>query len=213
MKVLKTLLLSLLLFSTLIIVIVFSIYFYVKFSTEKKIYTSVNSIPETHVALVLGTSKHTITGRSNLFFQYRIEAAAELYHSGKVNKLLLSGDNRFREYNEPRDMREALMQKGVPDSSIVLDYAGFRTFDSVLRAKKVFGQKNFIIVSQSFHLQRALFIANSQDINAIGFKAKDPPVKTARVYLREIPARIKAFLDCYILNTEPYFLGDEEFIY
>ncbi|MEX1189543.1 MAG: ElyC/SanA/YdcF family protein [Bacteroidia bacterium] len=168
-----------------------------------------SQVPHARVGLLLGTSKYNRSGNPNLFFRYRIEAAAELFKTGKVDYLLVSGDNRTLSYNEPRDMRKALLKRGIPDSAIYMDFAGLRTFDSVLRCKQVFGQQSFIIISQRFHLERALFIAHNEDIQAVGFAARDvndPSGWTSG--LREVFARSRAVLDVYLLNTKPRFLGE-----
>lgn len=178
-------------------------------SGKSFIFTTTESMPKSKVGLLLGTSKNAKGGRRNLFFSYRIEAAAELFRTGKVDYLLVSGDNRKVEYNEPKEMRLALIAAGVPDSAIVSDYAGFRTFDSVVRAKEVFGQTSFTIISQEFHLERALFIASHFGIPAIGYQAKGVPVGYAiKTEIREYFARIKAVLDVFILRTSPKFLGE-----
>jgi len=118
------------------------------------IFSSLEEIPRTKVGLLLGTSKYNRSGNPNQFFRYRIDAAVKLYFNRKVKYLLVSGDNRTLYYNEPRDMRRALLARGVPDSVIILDYAGLRTFDSVIRCYKVFGQRSFTIISQEFHPRR-----------------------------------------------------------
>jgi SanA protein len=178
-------------------------------SGESMIFTNTESMPKSKVGLLLGTSKYTKGGRRNLFFAHRIEAAADLYRTGKIDYLLVSGDNRKVEYNEPKEMRLALIAAGVPDSAIVSDYAGFRTFDSVVRAKEVFGQASITIISQQFHLERALFIAKQWDIPAIGYQAQGVPAGYAiKTEIREYFARIKAILDVFILGTSPKFLGD-----
>ncbi len=167
-----------------------------------------SAIPHSRVGLLLGTSKYNRSGNPNLFFRYRIEAAADLFNSRKIDYIIVSGDNRTLNYNEPRDMRKALLKKGVPDTAIYMDFAGLRTFDSVLRCKKVFGQNSFTIISQKFHLERALFIALQQDIPVVGYAARD--VNDASGWtsgLREVFARSRAVLDVYLLNTQPHFLG------
>src|SRR5690554_4494198 len=149
-------------------------------SSKNQIMIHEDKIPKEYpVALLLGTSEYTIKGRTNLFFKYRIEAAAALYHNKKVKHIIVSGDNSLLEYNEPRQMFKALVKLGVPDSAITLDFAGFRTLDSVVRCKEVFGQNNFVIISQRFHVERALFIANKFNINAIAYAAQNPPEKYA----------------------------------
>ncbi len=179
-------------------------------STKKQIYTDVNSIPTRKVGLVLGASKKTSRGTNNLYFTYRIQAAFELFKSKKIQYLLLSGDNHVKGYDEPSDMREALIALGVPDSCIVLDYAGFRTLDSVVRSNEVFGEDSITIISQEFHNQRALFIANKNNINAIGFNSKEVNKNYSfKTRVREYFARVKCVLDIYILYTSPKFLGDK----
>jgi SanA protein len=199
------------------IVTVFSVavllfgYYWVWYVGSRRIYQEVNAIPAAGVGLVLGTARYVAEGVENLYFRYRIEAAYDLYRQGKVKKLLLSGDNRYHEYNEPQEMRKALRAKGIPDSALVLDYAGFRTFDSVIRASKVFKLKSFIIISQRFHLVRALFVASAHHIEAAGFIAQDPEDKQTqlRQEFREVFARMATILDCYVLGTQPHFLGTE----
>jgi SanA protein len=183
-------------------------------SAKESVYDSVIETPNgNEVALILGTSRYTSWGTTNLYFKYRIEAAAKLYHSGKVKHIIVSGDNALKEYNEPKQMLQALIKKGVPENSITLDFAGFRTLDSVVRCKKVFGQTKFIIVSQRFHVERALFIANKYDIDAIGFAAQDPPEKYSfKTRFREYFAKTKAVIDLYIIHKNPKFLGKKEVI-
>ena len=177
-------------------------------STKTQLYSDIETIPVRKVGLVLGASKKTIRATNNLYFTYRIQAAYELFKAGKVQFLLLSGDNHVKGYDEPSDMREALIALGVPDSCIVLDYAGFRTLDSVVRCNEVFGEDSVTIVSQEFHNQRALFIANKNGINAIGFNAKEVGKNYSfKTRVREYFARVKCVLDIYVLYTSPKFLG------
>lgn len=179
-------------------------------STKQQIYSSTKSIPERKVGLVLGASKHSKRGTANMYFTFRMQAAYELFITKKVKYLLLSGDNHVKGYDEPSDMREALLKLGVPDSCIVLDYAGFRTLDSVVRCDEVFGEDSITIVSQEFHNQRALFIANKNNINAIAYNANDVYKNYSfKTRLREYFARVKCVLDIYIFHTSPKFLGDK----
>ncbi|MCB9232496.1 MAG: YdcF family protein [Bacteroidia bacterium] len=182
--------------------------------SNRFIYEDPAKVPANRVAMVLGTSAHTANGFQNLFFKYRMEAAAELYHQGKVKKIIVSGDNGDKSYDEPNAMRDALVKLGVPFRAVVLDYAGFRTLDSVVRTRDIFGQDEFVIISQKFHLQRAIFIARSKGMTVSGFRAKDPALRSTRmkVQVREFFARAKAVLDCYILGTQPRFLGEKEVI-
>ncbi len=185
--------------------------FWIERSTRKQVFNTITEIPVNKVGLVLGTSKYTKNGYQNPYFYYRIAAAARLFHAGKVKHLIVSGDNRFKSYNEPKQMQAALIEKGVPESAITLDYAGFRTLDSVVRCKEVFGQQQYTIISQEFHNQRALFIANNKAITAIAFNAKDIDIRLGlKTMIREYLARCKAVLDIIILNKQPKFLGKKE---
>lgn len=188
------------------------IYLWVSLATRRQIHYHLPEVPTVRAALLLGTSPYTRTGETNQFFANRIEAAAALYASGRVQKLIVSGDNHHHSYNEPREMFRALVKAGVPDSAIVMDFAGFRTFDSVIRAHKVFGQQSMVVISQRFHAERAIFIANAKGIEAHGFIADDPTSLPTmiRLQFRESFARIMAVLDCYVLGTQPHFLGQEE---
>jgi SanA protein len=180
-------------------------------STEDKVFTDSDSLDGHTVALVLGTSKKLSSGASNPFFENRIKAAAELFHKGKITHFILSGDNRTRNYNEPMEMRKSLIELGVPDSAITLDYAGLRTLDSIVRSKEIFGQEKITIITQSFHSYRALFISNYYNIDAVALVAKDSTTEASfRVYIRECFARTKAVLDLYVLNTSPRHLGEKE---
>ncbi len=182
--------------------------YWINSNTKTQLYTDVNEIPFRKVGLVLGASKKTIRGTNNFYFSYRIQAAYELFKAHKVQYLLVSGDNHIKGYDEPSDMREALIALGVPDSCIILDYAGFRTLDSVVRCNEVFGEDSITIISQEFHNQRALFIANKNNIQAIGFNAKDVNQNYSfKTRLREYFARVKCVLDIYVLYTSPKFLG------
>lgn len=176
-----------------------------------KIFRTTASVPTNDVALVLGTSKQTARGNPNLHFTQRIEAAAELFQSGKVRHLIVSGDNSVKSYDEPTDMRDALVAAGVPTNAITCDYAGFRTLDSVVRAKTVFGLTNFTIVTEEFHCPRAVWIAQRHGLNVVAFAAPDLSARwSARVKLREALARTWGALDLYVLNRQPKFSGPPE---
>lgn len=170
-----------------------------------------SKLPSTRVALVLGCSRQLSDGRTNLFFERRIQAAAELFRAGQVQYLLLSGDNSRVGYDEPSDMRRALLAAGVPASRIVLDHAGFRTLDSVLRAKQVFGLRELIVVSQRFHGERAVYLARAHGMRAWAYAAADVGgPEGLRVRLREVISRLAAVLDVRILHTTPRFPGPPE---
>ncbi len=168
-------------------------------STRSHSYFSVDSLPSKQVALVLGTSKASSDGEENLYFKYRMEAAARLYNEGKVKSLILSGNNDSRYYNEPLDMQRAMLRLGVPKAAIQLDFAGYRTFDSITRCKNLFKEDDITIVSQDFHNARALYIAQSEGLNAISFAAQDVPSGySVRTLIREYLARPKAVLDVHL---------------
>lgn len=168
----------------------------------------VDEVPYNRVAVVLGTSKYLSGGGPNHYFKYRIKAAAELYNNAKVDFIIVSGDNATVQYNEPRQMRRALIKAGIPASAIYMDFAGFRTLDSVVRAREVFGQDRFTVVSQGFHNERAIFIARHFGIDAVGFNAEDPSAyQGIRTRVREVFARLMGLLDLYVLDKGPKFLG------
>ncbi|NOS69325.1 MAG: DUF218 domain-containing protein [Verrucomicrobia bacterium] len=176
-----------------------------------RMFRSVDEVPRNDVALVLGTGRLTPRGNTNLHFTQRIQAAAALYHSGKVRHLLVSGDNHVATYDEPTDMRDALAAAGVPTNAITCDYAGFRTLDSVVRAKTVFGLTRLTIVTEEFHCPRALWIARERRLNAVAFAAPDLSARwSARVKVREALARVWCAIDLHVLNRGPKFSGPPE---
>jgi SanA protein len=180
-------------------------------STEDKVFSDLSKLPEHRVALVLGTSHKVVGGGPNPYFSKRIETAATLYKLGKIDHFILSGDNRTMFYNEPWEMRKALIKGGVPESAITLDYAGLRTLDSVVRSKKIFGQDRITIITQPFHSYRALFISNYYNIDAVAMVAEEPALdRSIKVRIREYFARTKAILDLYLFKTAPRFLGPKE---
>ncbi len=185
-------------------------YFAVERYASPLVFDDISKLPDTRVAVILGTSSNLVNGGKNQYFENRMNAATELYKSGKVEYLLVSGDNRQRNYNEPVAMQAALIKRGIAQDRIILDYAGFRTLDSMVRAKQVFGQSKFIVISQRFHNERAVYIAHHRGIDAVGFNAADVEIAAGfKTQLREVLARFKMMLDLYILKTEPHFLGDK----
>ncbi|UFH52486.1 vancomycin high temperature exclusion protein [Spirosoma sp. KNUC1025] len=177
---------------------------WVVYNTRAQTYFDINKLPANDVGLVLGTSKFVRTGKENLFFRYRMEATARLWKEGKVKYLILSGNNDSEYYNEPVDMQRALVKLGVPASVMTLDYAGYRTFDSVVRCKDVFNQEKITIISQNFHNARALYIGNHEGIEAIAFAAQDvPDGYSLRTLVREYLARPYAMLDVYVIRPQP----------
>jgi len=181
---------------------------FVSHAGSGRIYTTVASIPAREVGLVLGTSAKLGNGGENPYFKNRIEATVELYHAGKIKHIIVSGDNRTAGYSEPADMRKALIAKGVPAGVITEDDAGLRTLDSIVRAKEIFSQDKFTIISQYDHDERALLIARHYNIDAIAYAAGDVSFSWAKgAHIREYFSRVKAILDLYILHTAPRHLG------
>jgi SanA protein len=178
-------------------------------TAEDKMYDDVSAIPFNRVGLLLGTSPKGRTGNPNVFYIRRIEACVALYQAGKIDRILVSGDNSRTTYDEPTCIKEDLIAAGVPDSVIYLDYAGFRTYDSMVRAKEIFGLTSFTIISQPFHNERALYIATRKGLDVVAFNALDVQLHRwqIRMTVREWLARTKAVLDVYT-HKQPHFLGE-----
>lgn len=172
-----------------------------------RLYTDTGRVPYRHTGLLLGTAKYINGTHLNPYYYYRIEAAAALLKSGKIRSLIISGDNSRKDYDEPSDMRADLIERGADSTHIYLDYAGFRTFDSMRRAREIFGQDSVTVISQLWHDERALYIAQREGIDAIGYCARDISARAGiRTRLRERFARVKVFVD-YLVGKEPKFLG------
>jgi SanA protein len=170
-------------------------------------YSDLNAVPHRRVGLVLGCTKQLSNGNYNPFFSARVETAAKLFQSGKIDYILVSGDNNRDSYNEPLDMRDSLVAEHIPPNHIYMDYAGLRTLDSILRAKLVFGLHDVTVISQHFHNQRAIYIAQHSGIDAIGFDAPDIGFRDKSVTMvREQFARAKMILDI-AFGKQPRFLG------
>lgn len=194
--------------SLLIIAVIYFSNSIIENNAEGKLFNSTENIPKNKVGLLLGTVKYLSDGRINLYYQFRLDAAVELYKARKIDFILVSGDNGSKGYDEPTDFKNDLIEAGIPENKIYLDYAGFRTLDSVVRVKEVFGQSSITIISQQFHNERALYLAQHFDIEAIGFNAKGVSGKKAlKVQLREYLARVKVFVDI-LLGVDPKFLGE-----
>ena len=171
---------------------------------------TVDAVPSARAAVVLGCSRTVRGGRGNLYYQHRIRAAADLYAAGKVRAVIVSGDNHVKSYDEPTDMKGDLVACGVPADRIVCDYAGFRTLDSVVRARKVFGLEALSVVSQPFHVRRAVFLGRGFGINASGYEAEDVSGRhSVKTRLREQLAKIAALIDV-VIRRQPKFLGPLE---
>jgi SanA protein len=178
-------------------------------ASRGQLYTDVTALPKARVGLIFGTTDR-VDGRENLYFRYRIDAAEKVWKAGKLDTIIVSGDNREKNYNEPRKMKAALVARGVPAGRIVSDYAGLRTLDSVVRAKEIFGADPIMFISQRFQNERAIYLAEAHGISAIGFDAKDVEGRGGlKTKTREVAARIQMWLDVHFLNTRPKFLGEK----
>lgn len=195
----------------LLLLLTFSVIWYcdrqVTLAAENKTFNDAGVTPHNHVGLLLGTGKYLKGGAINPYYAYRIEAATQLLKNKKIDYLVISGDNSRKDYNEPEMMRADLMAAGIDSAHIFLDYAGFRTFDSMIRLREIFSRDTVTIISQQFHNERALYIARREGMSAIGFNAKDVSRKAGlKTQLREKLARVKVYAD-YIFNTQPKYLG------
>ncbi len=178
-------------------------------AAQGKCFDYVQSIENNQVGLLLGTSKMLSNGYQNKYFFNRIDAVMALYNAGKIKVLVISGDNGHVDYNEPEDMKQELVKRGFPSHLIFLDYAGFRTFDSVYRMYYIFGQTKFLVVSQEFHNSRAIYIAEKLGLEAQGYNAKDvSKYYGLKTMVRERFARTKLFIDL-IIGQKPKFLGEK----
>ncbi len=178
-------------------------------ASKGNLFEDVKDLPRAKVGLVFGTTDR-FQGRENRYFRYRIDAAVKVWKAGKVETLIVSGDNRSKYYNEPQKMKNALVEEGVPASRIVCDYAGLRTLDSVVRAKKIFGADKILVISQRFQNERAIYLAQANGIEAFGFNAEDVELQAGyKTKIREVGARVKMWLDVNFLDTAPTHLGEK----
>jgi SanA protein len=201
-------------YATLIILSIFTIWanYSITSFSNKYITSDIRKVKKHRVALLLGTSKYRRNGKKNDYFFHRIKAVKLLYTNNKIEHVLISGDNSSKSYNEPEDMKNELIKVGIPEDKIHLDFAGFSTIESVIRANKVFGLKSFIVVSQKFHNQRAVYLAREYGIKAYGFNAKNVDAYWGiKTKIREVFARNKVFLDL-MFGTEPKYLGEKVII-
>ncbi len=185
---------------------VFAIDRYISHTVTSQIYTVADDVPQKKVGLLLGTSKYLGGNRENLFYKYRIQATVALFKAGKIRYILISGDNSRKDYSEPEMMQADLIAMGIPKEKIFLDYAGFRTLDSIVRCKLVFDEDDIVIISQRFHNERALYLANSNNVKAIAYNAQDVPDNVGlKTMLREKLARTKMMLDLMLGKSPKYF--------
>jgi len=181
----------------------------VKKSAKNRVFDSTQEMPYNKVGLLLGTTKYLQSGSINPYYKYRIDAAVSLYKSGKISFVLVSGDNSRVSYDEPTTIKNDLIAAGIPEAKIYLDYAGFRTLDSVVRSKEIFGQSSITIISQKFHNERAVYISKHKGISAVGFNARDTSLRFGfKTRMRELLARDKMVLDLIFLK-KPKFQGDQ----
>lgn len=191
------------------IIYVITINKWIIYQAKNSTFDKVTQIPKNKVGLILGASKLTSYGSVNLYYKYRLEGAISLFEAGKIEYILISGDNSRKDYDEPTDFKNDLMKKGIPENKIYLDYAGFRTLNSIVRAKEIFGLNSVTIISQKFHNERAIYLAKHYEIDAIAFNTKDiRGMYGIKTKLREYLARTKASLDI-LFNVKPKFLGDK----
>jgi SanA protein len=209
MKKLKKLILIALIFFGICILFIWWANLKIENETKEFVTFDVTKLPSYKTAVVLGTNKNLANGNPNLYFSYRIKAAAELFKSGKIQNIIVSGDNSVKGYNEPEQMKNELIAEGIPAEKIYEDFAGFRTLDSVVRAKEIFGQNEIIFVSQKFHNERAVYLAQKKGIKAYGFNAKDVNKYFGfKTNAREKLARAKVFWD-FLFGVDPKFGGEK----
>lgn len=176
-------------------------------NAKGKLYTDVDSIPQSEVGLLLGTTPQTRIGnKPNQFFKYRIDAAESLYKAGKIKLILISGDgNSLDGVNEVECMKDSLVARGIPKDAFILDGKGFRTLDAVVRATKIYDAHSYVVISQKFHCERAIYLAEHLGLdvhNLIGFNAADATSNMAiMTYIREYFARVKVFVDIFTGKT------------
>jgi SanA protein len=171
------------------------------------VFSNVEDVPAREYGLLPGTSRLVHGKYLNAYFFNRIHAAVELYRAGKIRKIIVSGDNGRTDYNETGDMARELVAQGVAPEDVLSDFAGFRTLDSVVRARNLFGATELTVISQRFHCERAIYLASENGIDAVGFEADDIALKSVRfrIAVREAFARVLAVLDAEVLNTKPHF--------
>jgi len=181
-------------------------------TAQGKTFDNPKQTPAVKVGLLLGTGKYLPNGTINSYYKNRIDAAISLFHEQKIKAIVISGDNSREGYDEPTDMRLDLMRAGIDSNAIFLDYAGFRTFDSMVRLKEIFGQDSALIISQKFHNQRAIYIGEKLGLVCYGYNAADvDKFFGLKTQLREKLARVKVVID-FMLGIEPKFLGEKVLI-
>lgn len=183
---------------------------YISKAAGHAIYEHGQKVPKAYAALILGAKVHP-SGRLSHMLEDRVITGLELYREGTVQKLLLSGDHGQKEYDEVNAMRAYLLKHGVPAQDIFMDHAGFNTYASMYRARDVFQVQDVIVVTQKFHLPRAVYIARQLGLQAVGLVADRRvymPASQIKSTVRELLARVKAFVDVHLLHAQPKYLGE-----
>ena len=200
-RTVKTVLLALPVFCALLA----GIDWWIGHRAQPYIYSDPALIPSNNAGLLLGTTPLLKGRKKNPYFENRIAAAVALYNCGKIKHIIVSGDNRTPQYNEPEEMRRQLVRLGIPNAKIYLDASGLRTLDSVVRCREIFGQQGFTVISQEFHNQRAVFLGRAKGYDIIAFNAEDVDFREGvRTRLREYFARLDALLDLFIYKEEHF---------
>lgn len=191
-----------------LLILITACYLWVSLDAASLIYYEAETIPFRKTALVLGTARFTSPGKTNRYFQYRMDAAAQLFIQKKSEVFIASGAEKFYEdIPEADEMKSALINLGIPAESIITDHAGYRTWDSLWRCRGSFGCHTITVVSQKFHVERAIFAGHKQGLNIIGLAAKRVGGRLAtRMFIRECLARVKCVMDCYLLRPKPVYM-------
>jgi vancomycin permeability regulator SanA len=181
---------------------------WIEISTKNEIYTE-QTAPKERIAIVFGAGVKK-NGTPSDILKDRIQTASNLYTQGKIEKILMSGDNSISHYNEPVAMQKYAILLGIPEDKIALDYAGFRTYDTCARAKKVFMINQAILITQKFHLKRAVFLCKSMGIKSSGVIVnKNTYIDNIKLNIRDTLAKIQSFYEVYLIKHDPKFLGEE----
>lgn len=205
-KIKKTVVLTL--FVTVITIFLNLVWIYN--STKNSIYSDTTELPYNRVGLIPGCNKYVSNGVINTYYSQRINGAYKLFIMGKIDYILVSGDNAHASYDEPREMKRSLIELGIPKNKIYSDYAGFRTLDTIVRAKEVFKLDSVTFISQNFQNQRGVYIGSFRDLDVTAFNVdKDDSKNSIKTETREIFAKMKMLIDLHIISKEPKFLGDE----
>lgn len=191
-----------------LLVLIMTCYLWISRYAARYIFSDPDVLPFRETALVLGTAKLTPGGKANYYFNFRMDAAALLFHEKKCNLFIVSGADKLQDgTSEADEMKEDLMARGLPPEIIIVDRAGFRTWDSLWRCRGSFGRHTLTVVSQKFHIERAIFIGHRQGLHIIGFRAEAVKGKTRiRMFIRECLARVKCIMDCYFIHPKPVYM-------